>query len=237
MHRFGNIDVSDLEPFGSGQSLVFSDGLTMIGRGTALGKETIVKTLRQEFQSVADGASIADESIPTWLVFLDIETLCHCHGGASGALASVIWSSQAFLTRRHEFEGYLTRNVMAMLGSSYGRLRAKVSREGKLDIMDEPSGRNINAYFHAMSKQTILFLAINQALRELLSLDLPLVVDSLLDTLDLALLFPCFQFICGMSGQRIVIARDDVIEKLDAKPDYRIASDRVFRKSVIEKCA
>jgi hypothetical protein len=122
---------------------------------------------------------------------------------------------------------------MAMLGSSYGRLRANVSREGRLDITDEPRGRNINAYFHAMGKQVVLFLAINQALRELLSLDPPLVVDCLLDNLDMALLLPCFQFICGTSGQKIVIARDDVIRELGVKPDYRIAFDSVSGKSAI----
>ena len=235
MYRFKHIDVSGVDPFGSEQSLDVSDGVVVIGRGDAPGKEAIVKTLRREFQGVAMGASIAEEGIPTWLIFLDIETLCHCHGGASGALASVISSSQVFLTRRHEFEGYLTRNMMALLGSRFGRLRANVSREGRLDITDEPNGRNINAYFHAMGKQIILFLAINQALRELFSLDLPLVVNSLLDNLDMTLLFPCFQFICGMSGQTIVIARDGVIRELGVKPDYRIAFDSESGKSVVER--
>lgn len=234
VYRFRNIDVSKAGAFAGCQSLEFSDGLTMIERGAASGKESIVETLRQQFQDAEKNAFIENKRIPIWLVFLDVDAVCHCRGGASGALASVFSSSQTFFTRRHEFEGYLTQNIMAMLGSSYGRLRAKVSGDGRFDITDEPSGRNINAYFHSIGKQIILFLAINEALRELLSLDLPLVVDSLMDNLDPALLFPCFRFICAMNGQRIVIARDDVVERLGAKPDYRIASDPVSGKAIIE---
>ena len=234
MYRFGNIDVSNAEPFDSDQSLDFPDGLTMIGRGTASGKETVIEMLRREFQGAANGASVAEIRVPTWLVFLDIQTLCHCQGGASGAVAALISSSQALLARRHEFEGHVTRNVMTMLGSSYGRLRANVSREGGLQITDERSGRNIDAYFHSMSKQIILFLAINKALRILFPLDLPLVIDSLLDNLDMVLLSPCFQFICSMNGQRIVIATDDVMEKLDTTPDYRIAEHPASGKSIIQ---
>ena len=125
--------------------------------------------------------------------------------------------------------------MIALLGSRFGPLRANVSREGRLDITDEPGGRNINAFFHAMGKQIVLFLAINQALRELFTLDLPLVVNSLLDDLDTTLLFPCFQFICGMSGQTIVIARDDVIRELGVKPDFRIGFDSVSGRSVVER--
>jgi hypothetical protein len=38
-----------------------------------------------------------------------------------------------------------------------------------------------------------------------------------------------------MSGQTIVIARDDVIRELGVKPDYRIAFDSESGKSVVER--
>jgi hypothetical protein len=46
VYRFRNIDVPDVRPFDSGQSICFSDDFTLVENG---GERTIIKKLYQEY--------------------------------------------------------------------------------------------------------------------------------------------------------------------------------------------
>ncbi|MBM3204328.1 hypothetical protein FJZ55_10555, partial [Candidatus Woesearchaeota archaeon] len=241
----GKIDVSGEGPFDSGQSLSFSDGLTLIAGGNGTGKTTIANALRRKFECSDNSSDIRD--IPDWLIFLDDYVDTPCGGEPWKQLALLISSHQSLIAPK-SFEYDLTSNIREILRvkiesgfnkfstrvTSVEQLRVTIAKDGAAFVT--ANGVDITHSFHANNERLVLYLSINASVRKMLRLDVPFVVDSQLDRLDQSLLHSCYKFISEISKQTIILESNYVIEKLGEKPQHLIKYDPHTRLSTIEAC-
>jgi hypothetical protein len=248
MFRFRNVDVSNVGPFDSKQLIYFTDGLTLVAGENGTGKTTIVKTLRREHEGSGFTKRQKTNEASSCIVFFDDNVQAPCGGTPWTPLISLMSTHQEFITRRREFENDLTKNVQQLLRakiesrSSKFLTRVSFTEQLQVRVVDDGTvaistndGEDIIDCFQAMGERLVLYLSINAAVRKLLSLDLPFVVDSQLGYLDRSLLYPCYQFIVGVSQQTIVFENGLVVEMLGLKPHFQIVYDRMKGKSIIEK--
>ncbi|WP_427500882.1 AAA family ATPase [Methylomonas sp. MED-D] len=245
MLRFGKIDVSGEGPFDSGQSLSFSDGLTLIAGGNGTGKTTIANALRRKFECSDNSSDIRD--IADWLIFLDDYVDTPCGGAPWRQLALLISSHHQSLIAPKSFEDDLTSNIREMLrvkvGSGFNKfstrvtsveqLRATIANDGAA-FVTAVNGEDISASFQAMGERLVLYLSINASVRKLLRLDVPFVVDSQLGCLDQSLLHSCYKFISEISKQTIILESNYVVERLGEKPQLLISYHPHTNCSTIE---
>lgn len=248
MLRFRHIDFSNLHPFDSEQSLQFLDGLTIIVGKNGAGKTTIVDALRREYEdtnNITQGGGLA--GIPSWLIFFDrhLEDLPR-PGLPWAPLVLLMASHLEILIRRNDFDSNLTKNIRELLGqkiesqsskfltvaSSPGQLNAALNDNGAI-IITSSDGECINDCFEATSERLALFLSINAAVRKLLSLDVPFVVDAQFRICDTDLLESCYQFIPGFSKQTIILEHDSFLERLGIKSNFQIIFNPDLNKSLI----
>ena len=105
-------------------------------------------------------------------------------------------------------------------GTDMADMYVVLSNAAKLDIYRGESC--ITHLFWALGETVVLALAVTVAARELVGLKAPLVVDSALDLLDMTLVLPFFDLICGLSYQVIVLlATHESLERLKAAPKYK----------------
>jgi len=251
MFRFRNVDVSRLGTFDSGQLLCIPDGLTLVAGRNGTGKTTIAEALRREYYDAKRTTSESrDQEVPSWLIFFN-DSVQMPYGAVHWApLASLMSCRREFFTRRRDIESDLTKNIRLLLRD---KIESRVSKfstrvtspeqmlvtltdDGALVVVTE-SGEQIIDYFQAMGERLALYLSINAAVRNLLCLDVPFVVDSQLGQFDKAVLSACYQFIAEVRKQSIVLESNFVVEALGVEPRIRIAQDPITGISTIEKVA
>lgn len=244
--RFQRVDVSNFGPFDREQSLSLLEGLTLVAAGNGLGKTTVVKRLRYEYENTPLANPPAQYSATLgWLIFLDEDMPMPYGGRPWTPLATLISTYREFATKRSDFQDEVIRNIQQLLRAkaenlssaflaTLDKLGLDVGEDGLLDFCVN-DGEQTNHWFQASGERLVLYLSINSAVRKILSLDAPFVVDAQFGLLDGDLRRPCFQFAKLMSKQVLVLENDPVLKALDLKPSHRIAINQRTGKSIIRK--
>lgn len=236
--RFRNVDVSNVGRFDSEQSLFFPDGLTLVQEGYGgRGAAPILEALHREYERASGlGFQEGMGKFPSRLIFFEDFTTYELNVVAPwGPLAALMQTDGELFSRRSDFESELEKNLRQLLTPKIFGLSSKFSvtlNEGGAVLVTGSGGKSLSVCFESSEEKVALYLAINAAVRKVLSLDVPFVVDSQLRYLDHWRLNTGYQFIAEMSKQVIIFG--NFREELGLRPNFRIVDDLV-RKSTIEK--
>ena len=223
MYRFRKLDISGVGPFGEGNVLHFSDGLTLICGGNGLGKTTIARALRGDNPDARlEHSGYLDPSIPDWLIYFEEALRLPGGGDRYTALMDLLATRMFSKLDWRQLEDAITLGIREMLEvkvlglskfsgviSSSQQIKLKIEEDGYLNIIDGITGQDLNWGFRAEGERFVLYLAINRALRLQVSseVDLPFVVDANLSVLDTGLLSEVQRFIENMGAQVILLER------------------------------
>ncbi len=249
MYRFRELDISEVGPFGEDSVLSFKDGPNCICAGNGLGKTTIARALRGDLHDARlKYTGNLNPSIPNWIIYFDESFRLPYAGIRWPALIDLLENKVARNLDWRQLEEAIACGIQEMLEDkvlgkskffgaipSSQQIAVKFNKDGSLNVVDSISGGDLNWGFLALGECTVLYLAINKAIRTLLTveLDMPFVVDSCLGWLDMSLLMPVHRFVNSMDTQVIMLENCVIMERLGISASYEISQDTGSGKSMI----
>jgi len=234
---FHCIDLSNKKCFDINQSICFSNGLTIISSWGGMGKTTIANILYKKL--IKDNKYLEDFE---WLIFLSDAML------PPGAGIPYKPLSQALTHLKDagefsKFDEYLTRSIRELLEDRIysEQLYATVSFDGQVSITAvlDDDDIDMNYVFESAGGGLVLYLLIIFAIRKMLSIDVPFIIDGAFGVLDSDLLQACVRFIGKNSGQSIVFG-NNVLANISALLEdvkitkFNIIANSANGKSIIE---
>ena len=238
---FHCIDLSNKKCFDINQSICFSNGLTIISSRGGMGKTTIANILYKKF--IKDNKYLEDFE---WLIFFS-EAMHYPVVGIPYKPLSQALTHLKDAGEFSKFDEYLTRSIRELLKDRIysEQLYATVSFDGQVSITAvlDDGDIDMNDVFESIGGRLVLCLSIIFAIRKMLSIDVPFIIDGAFGVLDSSLLQACVRFIGNISGQSIIFGNDvlaDSMNYLSLPKDLKITKFNIIRnsangKSIIER--
>lgn len=241
------IDLSSQGPFGGNQQLHLKNGVTLISGCNGRGKTTIALAVLEDYES---WPSSRDEPMPVnirrSLILHDQKTVQKVCTYPSNRLVMELMDLPMLANRKGHFEKCTASNIGRMLmhkaktpGSKFWGMANDLNNL-KMTICDGDTlrlylyGTSISHLFLAQAEMVVVSLALIAAVRRLVSLEAPLIVDSTLGYLDATLAQPCFAFLHGIGQQVIILDNEPGLERLNVVPDYRLVIDPFTGKMIMK---
>jgi ABC-type taurine transport system ATPase subunit len=209
IYSFNKVDVSNIGPFNSDQHIDFKNQFTIITGPNGSGKTTIRKKLESNFP--ADIDPVSGLYSLSFLIFFTEESLRIQEDNIAGFL---------------ETYGIQQNELDAQLNKFLEKLHLN-GRQSRLSNKNYPS---------AMGERVMLNLLNNLAIRKILSLDIPFVIEDVIPILDMHYLKTAINVLRENCSQIIIFTHlESSFEQIGLNSDYYLQLDNKTNKSIILK--